>query len=162
MAKKQKWFQKTEKILYEYKTFDAAIRVLEAERTRLLGPLSEDIMPPLGTSVVKLGQGSTKTPFNTSQTERYGIKRAEISTRGLGRVESKLLKLKRQRDSIREARQTLPEIEQQFVWLKYDLEKTHRETRNALKQITVSMSESTYFRLRQKTLKKIAKFMRVI
>ena len=61
MAKKQKWFQKTEKILYEYKTFDAAIRVLEAERTRLLGPLSEDIMPPLGTSVVKLGQGSTKT-----------------------------------------------------------------------------------------------------
>lgn len=145
---KQKYFRQVERLLYDYKYLDQAIENLTAEL--------ETIMPQASTSVVKLGQGSTKTPFDTSQTERWGIKRAESKLR------ARLLKKRRHRKAIKAAREQLTDEENTFIWLKYDLEKTHRETRNALKQITVSMSESTYFRLRQKTLKKIAKFMGVI
>lgn len=152
---REPWFQRTEKLLYDYKTFNAAIRVLEAERKRLLGPLSEDIMPPLGTSVVKLGQGSTKTPFDTSQTERWGIKRAEMAIRRMEEVDKELLNLYRWRDGIREARKTLTPLQQEFVKLKYDQEKTRWETWSEIKQIIVATSESSYHRLRRETLRQV-------
>lgn len=157
--KKESWFRKTERMLYDYKTLDATIRVLEAERASLAGPYDEDFMPQTSTSVVKIGQGSTRTLFDTSQTERWGIRRAEIALARIDRIDRKLLELRRWRDGIREARQNLTEDERSFIWLRYDLEKPHFEVRAALRQKVVSMSESTYFRLRRGVLEKIYNFM---
>lgn len=160
--KKAAWFRRIERMLYDYKTYDSAIRSLEVERQVLSGPYDEDIMPQTSCSVVKLGQVSTKTPFDTSLTERWGIKRAELSRKRLRRVDRLLLEKRRHREGIRAAREGLTGEEAQFVWLKYDQEKTHIETRAALRQMVANMSESTYYRLRRRTIEKIAKFMGVL
>lgn len=158
-ANKQASFRAIERLLYDYKTFDNAIRVLEAEKKSLAGPYNEDYMPQTGTSVIRLGQGSTKTPFDTSQTERWGIKRAEMARKRIKRIDRKLLELRRWRDGIKAARQTLTEDGQYYVWLKYDLGKSHNETRAALRARMVSMSESTYYRFRRQVIEDVHKFM---
>jgi len=111
MIKKQKYFQQVEKMLYDYKYLDQAIANLEAEL--------EAIMPQTSTSLIKVGQGSTRTLFDTSQTERWGIKRAE------SRLREKLLEKRRHKKAIKEIREQLTDEENTFIWLRYDLEKTH-------------------------------------
>ena len=138
MAKKQKYFRQVERLLYDYKYLDQAIANLEAEL--------EAIMPQTSTSVVKLGQGSTKTPFDTSQTERWGIKRAESKLR------ARLLEKKRHKKAIKAAREQLSDEENTFVWLRYDHEKQHKEIWE-----TLHMEERSYFRFRRKVIKKMAK-----
>jgi hypothetical protein len=158
-ANKQASFRAIEGLLYKYKTFGAAIRALEAEKKSLAGPYSDNCMPQATSSVVRLGRGGTKTPSDTSQTERWGIRRAEEAQKRIARIDQKLLELRRWRNGIRAARQTLTEDAQQFVWLKYDLEKSHNETRDALRQKMVNLSESTYYRFRKQVIEDIQNFM---
>jgi hypothetical protein len=157
-----KWFRKTERLLYDYKTFDSAIRVLEAEKEALKQPAPDYMMPQTSTSIVKMGQGSTKTPFDTSQTERWGIKRAELVERRRARINRKLLDKKRWQEGIREARKLLNHEESQIIWLKYDLEKSHRETWLALQKAGLCMSEMTYYAKREKIVGKVAKCLGII
>ena len=146
MAKgKQKYFRQVEKLLYDYKYLDQAIANLEAEL--------EAIMPQTSTSVVKLGQGSTKTPFDTSQTERWGIKRAE------SRLRARLLEKKRHRAAIKAAREQLTDEENTFVWLRYELEKTHDEVMEALESRGQPYSRRQYFYMRKRIINKIARYL---
>lgn len=140
MAKKQKYFQIVEAMLYDYKYLDQAIANLEAEL--------ESIMPQTSTSVVRLGQGSTKTPFDTSQTERWGIKRAESKLR------ARLLEKRRHKKAIKAAREQLTDEENTFIWLRYDHEKQHKEIWE-----TLHMEERNYFRFRRRVINKIAKIL---
>lgn len=136
--RQQKYFRQVEVMLYDYKYLDQAIATLEAEL--------EAIMPQTSTSLVKVGQGSSKTPFDTSSTEQWGIKRAESQLR------VKLLEKRRHKAAIKGAREQLTDEENTFVWLRYDHEKQHREIWEAL-----HMEERSYFRFRRKVIKKIAK-----
>lgn len=140
MAKQQKYFRTVEAMLYDYKYLDQAIANLTAEL--------EAIMPQTSTSVVKLGQGSTKTPFNTSQTERYGIRRAE------SRLREKLLEKRRHKKAIKAVREQLTDEENTFIWLRYDLERQHKEIWE-----TIHMEERNYFRFRRRVINKIAKIL---
>ena len=140
VAKQQKYFRQVEKLLYDYKYLDQAIANLTAEL--------EAIMPQTSTSVVKLGQGSAKTPFDTSQTERWGIKRAE------SRLRIKLQEKRRHKKAIKGAREQLTDDENMFVWLRYDKEKPHEEIWEAM-----HMSRAQYFRFRKDVIGKIARYM---
>ena len=148
MAKKQKYFQIVEAMLYDYKYLDQAIANLEAEL--------EAIMPQTSTSVVKLGQGSTKTPFDTSQTERWGIKRAD------SRLRARLLEKRRHKKAIKAAREQLSDEENTFVWLRYDKEKTHDEVMEALEKKGHPYSRRQYFYMRKQIINKIARYIGIL
>lgn len=141
--KRLHYYRKIERLLYDYKTYDSAIRNLEAEL--------ESIMPQISTSLLKMGDGSTATPF-CSQTEDWAIKRIE-SPRA-----KRLLKLltekKRLRKAIKETRKQLTDEENTFVWMRYDLERAHAEIWEAL-----HMSRSTYFEFKNKVIGKIARYL---
>ena len=148
MAKKQKYFQIVEAMLYDYKYLDQAIENLTAEL--------ESIMPQTSTSVVRLGQGSTKTPFDTSQTERWGIKRAESKLR------ARLLEKRRHKKAIKAAREQLTDEENTFIWLRYDKEKTHDEVMEALESRGHPYSRRQYFYMRKQIINKIARYMGIL
>ena len=141
--RRQRYYRQVEDLLYDYKYLDQAIATLEAEL--------EAIMPQTSTSVVKLGQGSTKTPFDTSPTERYGIKRAD------SRLRARLLEKRRHKKAIKAAREQLTDEENTFIWLRYDHEKAHEEIWEAL-----HMSRAQYFRFRKDTIDKIAKHLGIV
>jgi DNA-directed RNA polymerase specialized sigma subunit len=148
VAKKQKYFQTVEAMLYDYKYLDQAIANLEAEL--------EAIMPQTSTSVVKLGQGSTKTPFDTSQTERWGIKRAD------SRLRARLLEKRRHKKAIKAVREQLTDEENTFIWLRYDHEKTHDEVMEALESRGHPYSRRQYFYMRKQIINKIARYMGIL
>ncbi len=144
MTRKPSYYRKMEMLLYDYKTYDSAIRNLEAEL--------EEILPKVSTSVVKLGEaGSTASPFY-SQTEDWAIKRIE-SPRAK-RILKLLAEKKRWRQGIKEVRQQLTDEENTLVWMRYDLEKPHQEIWEAM-----HMSRSTYFEFKNKLIKKIARYL---
>lgn len=149
--RKPNWFKKTERLLYDYKTFDTAIRNLEAEL--------ETIMPQATRSVIMVGQGSTGSFFE-SQTEEWAIKRVE-SPRAK-RLLRLLQEKRRWRKSIKEIRAKLSEEENTFLWLRYDLEKPHDEVRETLAEQGFPMSRGTYFKLRREVIERVAKHMGLI
>lgn len=149
MAKKQKYFRQVEKMLYDYKYLDQAIANLEAEL--------EAILPQTSTSLIKVGQGSTRTLFDTSQTERYGIKRAE-SKRAV-QLRTLLREKRRQKAAIKVAREQLTDEENAFIWLRYDLEKTHDEVMEALESRGQPCSRRQYFYMRKRIINKIARYL---
>ena len=143
VRRKQNYYKQTERLLYDYKTYDSAIRNLEAEL--------ENIMPQISTSLLKLGEGSTATPF-CSQTEDWAIKRVE-SPRAR-RTLKMLAEKKRFRKAIKETRGQLTDEENTFVWMRYDLEKPHQEIWEAL-----HMGRSAYFEFKNKVIEKIARYL---
>lgn len=146
--RRQRYYRQVEDLLYDYKYLDQAIATLEAEL--------EAIMPQTSTSVVKLGQGSTKTPFDTSPTERYGIRRAE------SRLRVKLMEKRRHKEAIKGARERLTDEENTFVWLRYDKEKTHDEIMQAFEDQGQPCSRAQYFRFRKDVIGKIARYMGLV
>lgn len=141
---KQKYFRHVEKLLYDYKYLDQAIANLEAEL--------EAIMPQTTASVVKIGAAcAAKSPLDSSQTERWGIKRAE------SRLREKLLEKRRHKKAIKAVREQLTDEENTFIWLRYDHEKAHEEIWEAL-----HMSRAQYFRFRKDTIDKIAKHLGIV
>jgi len=141
--RRHNYYRQVERMLYDYKTYDIAIRNLEAEL--------ESIMPQTSTSVVKLGEGSTATPF-TSKTEDWAIKRIE-SPRAK-RILKLLAEKKRFKKGVKETRKQLTDEENTLVWMRYDLEKQHQEIWEAM-----HMSRSTYFEFKNKTIEKIARYL---
>ncbi len=150
------YFQRTEELLREYKFMETDIKNLEAE----LEKAREDLIPNTSTDCVKIGQGSTKTPFDTSQTERIGIKLAE--NKEIRGFEGLLRDTKRRYNALREVRAMLEKDELQFIWLRYDKNKSHTQTMMALSDIGACMSERSYFRFRQTVINKIARYMGII
>lgn len=147
------YLKRTEEMLREYKYMEHDIKNLQNELDRA----KEDLIPNCSTDVVKIGQGSTKTPFDTSMTERYGIMLAENKqVRG---IEGLLRDTKRRYNSLREIRAMLEKDEMQFIWLRYDKEKSHDQTMMALDEIGACMSRRSYFRFRQQVINKIARYM---
>lgn len=140
---KPSYYKHTERLLYDYKTYDSAICNLEAEL--------EEILPNVSTSVVKLGEGSTASPFY-SQTEDWAVKRLEGPR--AKRIRRLLSEKKRLRKAIKEARQQLTDEENTLVWMRYDLEKPHQEIWEAM-----HMSRANYFRFKDEVIGKIARYL---
>ena len=147
VAKQQNYFRQVEKLLYDYKYLDQAIANLEAEL--------EAIMPQTTTSLIKIGQGGARNPFDTSQTEHWGIKRAE-SPRAV-RLQTLLREKRRHKKAIKGAREQLSDEENTFVWLRYDKEMPHEEIWEAM-----HMSRAQYFRFRKDVIGKIARYVGLV
>ena len=144
MAKQQNYFRQVEKLLYDYKYLDQAIANLEAEL--------EAIMPQTTTSLIKIGQGGARNPFDTSQTEHWGIKRAE-SPRAV-RLQTLLREKRRHKKAIKGAREQLSDEENTFVWHRYDKEMPHEEIWEAM-----HMERRNYYRFRRRVIEKMAKML---
>jgi len=120
----------------------------------------EDLIPNCSSDHVIAGNFPAKTPFDTSKTERIGINLAENKEiRGL---EGVLRDTRRRYESLREIRAMLEKDEMQFVWLRYDKEKSHDQVIVALEEIGACMSRATYFRFRQQVINKIARYIGVL
>ncbi len=150
------YFQKTEELLREYKFMETDIKNLQTE----LDTMRDDLIPNHSSDVVKMGKRQAKAPGDTSATERHGIMLAEH--RGVKGLEGLLRDIKRQHEALREIRARLEEDEMQFVWLRYDKEKSHTQTQMALTEMGACMSESTYYRFRQTVINKIARYMGIL
>lgn len=143
---KQKYFRHVEKLLYDYKYLDQAIANLEAEL--------EAIMPQTTASVVKIGAAcAAKSPLDSSQTEHWGIKRAESA------LQKKLQEKRRHKKAIKAAREQLTDEERTFIWSRYDLEKTHDEVMEALESRGQPCSRRQYFYMRKRIINKIARYL---
>lgn len=145
-------FRFCERLLYQQKTHETAIRELEAELSELL----EDLLPSSTASFVDMSESKGEM---ISQPERWTIKRDEnLRVKDL-RYE--IQKRKRHKAAISEAMRYLDETESQFVFLRYNEEKPHNYC--AMKLNLWDRKEHvplrTYWRLRTKMLEKVAKFL---
>ena len=129
------------------------IRNLEAE----MEILRDDLIPNMSADHVVAGNFPAKTPFDTSKTERVGIRLAE--DKGINGLKGLIRDRKRIYENMKQARRELEKDELQFIWLRYDKEKSHTETWMALSEVGACMSERNYFRFRQKVINKIARYM---
>ena len=162
MGNGENWFKKTESLLYNYKTYDSAIKVLEAELQVFSVPCSEDMMPRITTFLTEEGRGRVTGIFYESETEFWGIERAEASWMRRERVKKILAIKKSRREAIKEARGSLEDGENLFINLRYDKEKSHEETIRALAKQGFRFSRRGYFYMRKETVGKVAKFLGVL
>lgn len=145
-------FRFCERLLYQQKTHETAIRELEAELSELL----EDLLPSSTASFVDMSESKGEM---ISQPERWTIKRDEnLRVKDL-RYE--IAKRKRHRAAISEVMRYFDETESQLVFLRYNEEKPHNYC--AMKLNLWDRKEhvplSTYWRTRKRVLEKVAKFL---
>ena len=135
-------FRWVEKLLYMQKTHDTAIAELEAEL--------EDMLPTYSTSVVRYSHD--KPHRRDSQPEAGAIRRNE-SMRAK-EIHSEIKRRKRHKAAISAARESLSDLENQFVWLFYDLDKSIRDCRR-----TLHYEKSKIYNMRQDIVHKVAEFL---
>lgn len=121
-------------------------------KMKVLAEILDEMFPRTSRDVVKLGQGTTKTPFDTSVTERWGIKRATCEEAMEWEAKRKLLKYL---DLIINDALNLQEA--LFVNCKYDREMRVREI---VKELHIS--ERTCFRVQEEVIKKAWGYLRLI
>jgi len=141
-------FRFVEKLLYDYKTHDTAIKEMEAEMQGIL----ENMFPNASASYVDMSEPKGETD---SQPEAWTIKRDEnLRVRYLrGRIAER----KRHKAAIAEARESLDDLENQLVWLKYDLEKTARDCWRSM-----GLQKSRFYEIREEIVNKVARFVGLI
>jgi len=141
-------FRFVEKLLYDQKTHDTAIAELEAEMAEIL----ENLLPGGSGSYVDMSEPKGQTD---SQPEVWTIKRDEnLRVRYLrGRIAER----KRHKAAIAEARESLDDLENQLVWLKYDLEKTARDCWRSM-----GLQKSRFYEIREEIVTKVARFIGLI
>jgi len=141
-------FRFVEKLLYDQKTHDTAIAELEAEMAEIL----ENLLPGGSGSYVDMTTAKGQTD---SQPEVWTIKRDEnLRVRYLrGRIAER----KRHKAAIAEARESLDDLENQLVWLKYDLEKTARDCWRSM-----GLQKSRFYEIREEIVNKVARFIGLI
>jgi len=137
-------FRFTEKLLYEYKTHNSAIAELEAELREL------DEIPNYSRSIVKFSHNESQK--EDSQPEEYVIKKNESIRADY--LHNRLQERERHQKAIQEARESLPDEENQFIWLFYDLEKSIRECRQIM-----HFEKSKLYDMRQKVVYKVARYI---
>ena len=141
-------FRYVEALLYSQKTHDSAIAELEAELEQLL----EDLLPSATASYVDMSEPKGEAE---SQPEKWTIKRDENLR--VKYLKGKIAERKRHRAAVTEARQSLSDEENQFVWLFYDLGKSVRDCRR-----TMHYEKSKIYQIRQDVVMKVARFLGLI
>ena len=130
------WYRKTEAVLYKHKFMEARIEVLEAEY--------EDMMPKATGSYVAFKGDGTSTP-ETSETEFFGIKRAN------SRVRRELIRLTTLNEALKAVRALLSEEERRLINNKYDQCKSDSYIWHCL-----GMSKRTFYYFKKDTVEKVA------
>ena len=149
MAEKPSYYRITERLLYDYKTYESAIRNLEEELEIL-----EPSLPAMKLDKVQVVTSKTVG----SVTEDCAIKRAEgregREGRGYDELRHMLLDKKRKQRAISQTRRQLTDQENTLIWMRYDLGKPHRMICEAM-----HMSRSSYFDFKGRLVAKVAKYL---
>ena len=130
-----------ERLLYEQKTHETALAVLEAELDDLMTPYSASIIE-FGCSGTDYGSHPEKNTISRSETVRGKTIQDEIRIR------------KRHQKAISEAISKLSDTEAQLVWLKYNLEKSYRECMQIM-----GYEKSHFYRLKNDVVHKVGRFL---
>ena len=142
-------FRFVEKLLYDQKTHDTAIAELEAEMAEIL----ESLLPGGTNSYVDMSTAKGRPEF--TQPEAWAIKREEnLRVRYLrGRIAER----KRHKEAILKARESLDDLENQLVWLKYDLGKSARDCWRSM-----GLQKSRFYEIREEIVIKVARFIGLV
>lgn len=127
------YYKECESHLKDHKHMPSWIRILEREL--------DELLPQQSASVAKPGAGVGYSPHSTSQTEAYGIRRAESVVR------EELSYCRRLYGAQAEARDMLTLMQGEIVRLRYDLRMSAKEIQSKL-----FISESTYKREKRKAI----------
>jgi DNA-directed RNA polymerase specialized sigma subunit len=138
-------FRFVEKLLYDYKTHDTAIAETEAEIQKILS----NLYPSATASFVNLAEPKGEMD---SQPEAWTIKRDENLR--IKYLRGRIAERKRHQKAIKEARESLDDLENQLVRLFYDLDKTARDCCR-----TIGLQKSRFYEIREKIVHKVAKFI---
>ena len=141
-------FRFVEKLLYDYKTHDTAIKEMEAELQDIL----ENMFPNASASYVDMSEPKGETD---SQPEAWVIKRDENLR--VKYLRGRIAERKRHKAAIAAARESLDDMENQLVWLKYDLEKTSRDCWRSM-----GLQKSRFYEIREEIVTKVARFIGLI
>ena len=138
-----------EALLYQQKTHDGIIAAAQAE--------IDEMLPAYSTSVVKFSHDEGMV--GDSQPEKWAIIRNE-SVRAK-ELHGEIRKRRRQKEAISAAIETLNDVEAQLVFMRYHLEKSHKQCAKALQMWSDSRRDpsQTYWRTRKKVLEKVARFV---
>ncbi len=135
-------FRWVEKLLYMQKTHETAIRELEAEL--------EDMLPSCSTSVVRF---SHDKPHQRASQPEAGAILLNDSLRAR-EIHEEIRRRKRHKVAVSAARESLSDIENQFIWLFYDLDKSIRDCRR-----TLHYEKSKIYKMRTEIVHKVAEFL---
>ena len=138
-------FRFVEKLLYQQKTHDSAIAEMEAEL--------EEMVPDYSSSIIEYSHD--KPHRRDSEPERWTIIRNE-SIRGKY-LHGRIAERKRHKKAITEAKKALDDLENQLVYLKYDLEKSSRDC-----WLTMGLQKSRFYEMREEIVVKVARFLGLI
>ena len=141
-------FRFVEKLLYDYKTHDTAIKEMEAEMHDIL----ENMFPNASASYVDMSEPKGQTD---SQPEAWAIKRDENLR--VKYLKGRIAERKRHKAAIAAAREALDDLENQLVWLKYDLEKSTRDCWRSM-----GLQKSRFYEIREEIVNKVARFVGLI
>lgn len=136
-------FRYTEKILYEYKTYDTAIKQLEADLNDALEEITELQAVKIDDEPHGTGQGS---PIET-----YVIRRDSPHIKYL---KNRIEEMKRYQKGIEQAMAYMTDTEKLLIKLFYDREKTANQCIREM-----HMSKSSWYRMRQEIVYSIAAFL---
>jgi DNA-directed RNA polymerase specialized sigma subunit len=136
-------FRYTEKILYERKTYDTAIKQLEADLNNALEEITELQAVKIDDEPHGTGQGS---PIET-----YVMRRDSPHIKYL---KNRIEEMKRYQKGIEQAMAYMTDTEKLLIKLFYDREKTARQC-----YIEMCMSRSSWYRLRQQIVYNVASFL---
>lgn len=134
-----------ERLLYQQKTHDTAIKELQAEL--------DEMLPSASSSIVTFDHNQ-KNPQLT-QPERIAEKRLH-SVRGKY-LQEEIARRKRHKKAIDEALNALSDTENQLVWLYYHLEKTPRDCWR-----TMGYEKSRWYEIKNEAVCKVARFLGLI
>ena len=137
-AKKPGWYQKVEQLLEDYEAIQSQIEYLEA-----------GMLPSQSKSVVSM-EGGQGTP-ESSETERYGIKRADSPDR------ERIKQLEREAKAVSRALENLTHEESQLYYLRYRCRKNDCDV-----WYKMGLSERTYYRIKHGMCLRIAKFLGMV
>lgn len=133
-------FQFTEKILYERKTYDTAIKKLEAE----LNDTLEEITELQAAALNDMPRGTGKN----SPTESYVLKRDNLQIKYL---KNRIDEMKRHQQAIEKAMVYMTDTEKLLIKLMYDREKTPKQCMREM-----HVAKTTWYEMRRKIVYKIA------
>ena len=135
-------YRKTEWLLYDYPTFESAIKVLQAEL--------EAMLPAPTSSVAGVGRKEAWAPGDTSETERWAILRHE-SPRAR-RLWSELRKKHGYKAGIEDALELLSDEERELVRLNYWEQRTNAQCAGKL-----GIPSRTFDRMKRQVVETVAK-----
>lgn len=130
------------RLLYDYKTFDAAIRQTEAQL--------EDLFPGRSRSYIITGIIPSHSPVDTSETERWGIERVE--GRRAARLRQQIQDKLRWKAGIEEALALADDVGRRIYQLRYAEERPHYRVAKLL-----DLPQRTYYRLHKSFIVLVAK-----